>query len=447
MRRYAALSLPFWALAACGGDEDSAPVMRTPPPAARNHGEVVVSFTIQDEATSGLSARSFQISVGTGNSAMLLTDADVTVANLDGTALTPRTRLAKDEVVVVTFTSPSGQLTADELDYEVGLSGSNHGGLQIDSEAATNTEASSFLASAGEALAREAYKTTGPVFRYGTIDSRDNSMIALTFSEALHADSVQADDFTVTDSSGASVGVQKAELVERVDGTEEVRLTLAKDLSTDGEVAIEAGALQSADNIGNPAYPERIRPYDEATLGRTVGAATNVETPYATAEQKIITPDTASAPNFLFTSVYIEEGLYLQIGTGGQGTTPTELAQSIFEFQLDPDETRNPEHFVDSANFEIHEAVFLLNDEIVAAGTGVGELLGPLSGPAGLNRRGDFDEIFLTIDSRTRGGSAAAPVDLYLAFAEDALALPDGTPIDSNDLTIGFLGADLVAGV
>ncbi len=429
-------------------DPDPAPTP-TPPPPARNHGEVVVSFTIQDEATSGLSADSFQISVGTGNSAMLLTDADVTVQTSSGTALTAATTLSAMDVIVVTFNSPSGKLTADDLDYEVELSGGlDRGGLQIGGVAATNPEALAFLASAGEALAREDYKTTGPVFQVGSIDSNDDATLTLTFSEDLHPGSVQVADFTVTDSNGVSVAVQDAELVEG--DAAEVRLTLVRDLSTDsGDVAIEAGALQSAEhNIGNPADPTRITPIDEARLGSSlVDYDTYVEVPYATPEQKIITPDTATEPNLLFAVLLIEDGIDVQIGTGGMGTTSAEIARSVFELQTDPIGTGNPERFVDSANFEIHDASFVRNDvTVVDAGTGDLELLGPLSGPGG-NRRGDFDAIVFTIDSRARSGSADAPVDLYLVAAEDALALPDGTPLDSNDLELVFLGADLVAGV
>ena len=439
MGRYAALALPFFALAACGDNDDGGgdSAMTSVPP-ARDHGEVVVSFTIQAAATSGLSARSFEISVGAGNSAMLLTEADIAVQTPSGTAIAANSTLSAGDVIVVSFTSPSGSLTADDLDYEVGLSGPNHGGLQIDSEAATNTEASSFLASAGEALAREAYKTTGPVLQDASRNPNDDAIFTLTFSEGLHAGSVQADDFTVTDSNGAFRDVQAARLVDGK--ADEVQLTLVRDLLTNGDVAIEAGALQSTDNVGNEAFPTRIRPYDEATLGRMVGAATNVAVPYATAEQKIITPDTATDSNFLFAAFPIEGGV-VQIGTGGQGTTRAEIAQSIFELQIDPGETRNPEHFVDSTNFEIHDAVFTLGGTEVAAGTGDHQLLG--SG----TQRGNFDELILTIDSRTRRGSAADPVDLYIAAAENAFAETDGTSIDSDDITVTFLGADLVAGV
>ena len=446
MDRFAALGLPFFALAACGDDGGGGGSATVPP--ARNHGEVVVSFTIQEAATSGLSARSFEISVfesKSATSAMVLTDADVIVQTPDGTALTPDTRLSKDDVLVVSFTSPSGKLTRDALDYEVELSGRNHGGLQINGVDATNAEALSLLASAGEALSREGYKTTGPVFEDISVDPDDDATLTLTFSEALHPGSVQADDFQFIDLSDASVvGVQDAGLVDGK--SDEVRLKLAGDLSTEGGYpVIQAGTLQGTDNIGNEAFPGRITPANEATLGSTIGVATNVEVPYARAEQKSITPDTALEPHFLF-AVFYAEGIQLQIGTGGQGITSTEIARSIFKLQIDPGETRNPDRFVDSANFEIHDAFFTLNGKEVAAGTGDLELLGPISSSIG-NRRGDFDTIFLTIDSRTRSGSADAPVDLYLAAAvEDVYAFPDGTPIDSKHLTLGFLGADLVAG-
>ena len=442
MGRYAALSLPFLALAACGDDGGGG--SSTAPP-ARNHGEVVVSFTIQDGATSGLSARSFEINVGTGNSAMLLTDADVTVQTPSGTAIAANSTLSAMDVIVVTFTSPSGELTRDELDYEVDLSGRDRGGLRIDGAAATSSEASSFLASAGAALAREDYKTTGPVFEAGTIDSRDNSILTLTFNEDLRAGPVQADDFTIIDSDGFLASVQDARLVDGQ--ADEVRLKLFRDLPTDsGDVVIKADSVQNTDNIGNAAHPERITPSDDVTLGSTIGATTNVEVPYATAEQKIITPDTAQEPNFLFAASYAEGNFRVQIGTGGQGTTPTEIARSILGLRTDPGETRNPARFVESENFEIHDAVFMLDGVEVKAGTGDMELLGPLSGSRG-DRRGDFNAVLVTIDSRTREGSADAPVDLYGSAVEDAYALPDGTPIDSNDLTFDFLGADLVAGV
>ena len=393
--------------------------------AVRSEGEVVVSFTVQEAMTAGVSADSFALTLGTGTAAMVLTDVDVAVTDESDAELAAE--LAVDDVVVVTFTSDSGALASDALDYSVGLTGAAQGDITIAGTAATDTQGMAFLESSDDA-SKTGYDTKGPELEGATADATDATMVTVTFSEELHADSVDTDgsDFVIEDSAGTAVAVSAAALVAGM--ADEVVLTLGADWAATHVISVAAAMIWDTDGVSNAAIPDAAFSV-EAAYGAM--ADTGEDAAFAEAADKEIEADEGSGTaNLLFATVVFDDAV--EAGAAGAAATDeAELAAAIFEIHTDTAGT-------DASNFEIVEAAFSSGGSAVTHGSAAGDLLGT----AGADR-GDFDSVLLTIHS-TATGSDAAATDLYLAIAATGVAdAGDGAALTMDDVV--YIGSDFVA--
>ncbi len=392
--------------------------------AVRSEGEVVVSFTVQEAMTAGVSADSFALTLGTGAAAMVLTDVDVAVTDESDAELAAE--LAVDDVVVVTFTSDSGALASDALDYSVGLTGAAQGDITIAGTAATDTQGMAFLESSDDA-SKTGYDTKGPELEGAMADATDATMVTVTFSEELHADSVDTDgsDFVIEDSAGTAVAVSAAALVAGM--ADEVVLTLGADWAATHVISVAAAMIWDTDGVSNAAIPDAAFSV-EAAYGAMVDAGEDAA--FAEAASREITADDAGTPNLLFATVVFDDAV--EAGAAGAAATDeAELAAAIFEIHTDTAGTG-------ASNFEIVEAAFSSGGSAVTHGSAAGDLLGT----AGADR-GDFDSVLLTIHS-TATGSDAAATDLYLAIAATGVAdAGDGAALTMDDVV--YIGSDFVA--
>ena len=416
LSRRAALALPLLALAACDDDDDDdasgggggpSGGGGGTPATGRNPGELgdlVVSFTVQDAMTSGVSADSFELTVG----GMDVADAMATVADSDGMALAADAELAEDAVVVVTFTSGTAVSMSDTLAYSITLAGTDQGGITIDGTAADATQGTAFLGSSATGMV----DTKGPEITAATPDASDAKMVTVTFSEDLTTDSVDAGDFTVM-VGGMAVAVSAAMAVANSD--DEVVLTLASDWAAMGTIEVAAMAIKDGNDVLNAAI----------SFTDSTAASSSIDSVTVTAGATAVaaSADEAGSAHVLFVTVAF--GGDVEAGAAGDSATDAgELAAAIFELATDSA----------ASNFAISDAAFSSDGAAVDFGTAEGQLLGA----AGANR-GDFDSVVLTIQS-TASGSAT---DLYLGVAAGGLAEADGTALSASGVVdLGDLVAD-----
>ena len=223
-------------------------------------------------------------------------------------------------------------------------------------------------------------------------DRTDATLFTLTFSDDLLASSVQATDFTITDSNGRDVGISAAMVVRGM--ADEVELTGTHAWEGVHTLSFSEGDIRDDAGVSLEDWRVTLTFADAPTPAPRPGFNNN-------------------SHNFTLTfphpvEVSLGLGEYLVFDEG-------DLARDLFSFS---------ENALGSfsASIWINDATFYLGGREVPFGRSYGQLLG---GTGGFSR-GDFNKVEMTL----LGSDAPLAATSAICVHSSGLANADGSPVD-----------------
>ena len=379
MSRRAAWGLPFFALAACGdGGGDSAPSPVSPPSPASSPSSSS-SVEPDDVSRDGTDETIFTLTFSDDLQASSVQATDFTITDSNGGYMrVSAARVVRGMADEVELTGTRAWEGTHTLSFSEGAIRDDVG-VSLDDGRVTIT----FSDSPAPSPAPTSSVEPDDISRDGT----DETIFTLTFSDDLQASSVQATDFTITDSNGRDVRVSAAKVVRGM--ADEVELTGTRAWEGTYTLSLSEGAIR--DDVGVSLDDSRV------TL-------TFADAP-APAPRPVFSDFTLT----FFNPVEANLGSFDEIFVFDEG----DLASELFSF------TKNaPGRPL--ASILITDATFYLYGREVPFGTGYGELLGIFGGFS----RGDFNAVEMTLFGSDAPLAATSAICVHSSGLADAYGSP-----------------------